>query len=255
MDIRLTFNEDAENYDRWRPHYCKELFQDILAYSQIVQGGQALEIGIGTGQATSPFLEAGCKLTAVELGEDLAEYAQMKFQEYNNFTVHHTSFEEFVGPEDSADLIYSATAFHWIAEQTGYPKVSRLLRNAGTLALFWNRPFAAREDDELHQNIQRIYQTYRPSTAQMIEHDTERYNAISQNLHTYGFRDIQFKLYHLTRRFSSADYISLLNTYSDHRSMPPAAKEQLEDEIQAAIMRFGDVITIYDTIDLHLGRK
>ena len=255
MDIRLTFNEDAENYDRWRPHYCKELFQDIMAYSQIGQGGQVLEIGIGTGQATRPFLEAGCELTAIELGKDLADYSELKFREYNNFAVHHTSFEEFTGPEDSADLIYSATAFHWIPEQIGYPKVSRLLRNDGALALFWNRPFAARENDELHQNIQRIYQKYRPSTAKIIEHDTERYNAISQNLHTHGFRDIQFKLYHLTRTFSSADYISLLNTYSDHRSMTSAAREQLEDEIQAAIMQFGDVLHIYDTIDLHLARK
>lgn len=255
MDKRLTFNEDAVNYDKWRPVYCEELFNDIMAYARIAQGTQAIEIGIGTGQATGPFLEAGCELTAIELGEDLAEYSRSKFREYRNFKVCNTTFEDFACPDDSAELIYSATAFHWIPASTGYPKVSRLLRTEGTLALFWNRPFVGREDDELHQNIQRIYQQYRPSTTKLIEHDTERYNAIDKNLHAYGFRDVQFKLYHVTRTFSSADYIALLNTYSDHRSMPSAVKERFEEEIAAAIMRFGDVLHVYDTIDLHLARK
>lgn len=255
MDHRLTFNEDAANYDKWRPVYCGELFQDIIAYSRIGPGRRAIEIGIGTGQATRPILETGCELAAVELGKNLAEYSQSKFREFNPFKVHHTSFEDFTSQENSADLIYSGTAFHWIPEEIGYPKVLHLLKDGGALALFWNRPFAAREDDELHQQLQRIYQKYRPSAARLIEHDTIKYNAVTQNLHKYGFRDIGFKLYHLTRRFSSADYIALLNTYSDHRSMPAAIKEPFEEEIHAAIMKSGDVLMIYDTIDLHVARK
>ncbi len=35
MDKRLTFNEDVENYDKWRPTYCKELFNDIIQYSEL----------------------------------------------------------------------------------------------------------------------------------------------------------------------------------------------------------------------------
>ena len=56
-ELRMKFDEDEINYDRWRPGYPDELFQ------------AALEVGIGTGQATRPFLEAGCRVTAVELGE------------------------------------------------------------------------------------------------------------------------------------------------------------------------------------------
>ncbi|WP_310829498.1 class I SAM-dependent methyltransferase [Paenibacillus pedocola] len=255
MDKRLTFNEDVENYDKWRPTYCEELFEDIMAYSQIGQGKKALEIGIGTGQATRPFLNTGCELTAIELGKDLAAYSKLKFQEYKNFTVCNTAFEEFEYPDDSVDLVYSATAFHWIPEATSYPKVSKLLKTNGTLALFWNRPFVARENDELHQNIQSIYQKYRPANTKIIENDTERYNYILKTIQGYGFRDVVFKLYHLTRRFPSADYIALLNSYSDHRSMPSAAKEGLEAEIKEAIMNFGDVLSVYDTIDLYLARK
>ncbi|MEK4854723.1 methyltransferase domain-containing protein [Paenibacillus sp. FSL H7-0756] len=255
MDQRLTFNEDSANYERWRPVYCAELFQDIIAYSHIGPGKKAIEIGIGMGQATRPVLETGCELAAVELGRNLAEYTQQKFLEYTGFKVHHTSFEDFAARAGSSDLIYSGTAFHRIPEQTGYPKVLQLLKTGGAIALFWNRPFAARTDDELHQQLQQIYRKFRPGSSPLIEHDTARYNVVSQRLHTYGFREIELKLYHLTRAFSSADYIGFLNTYSDHRGMPAAARLLLEEEIRAAILNSGDVLTVYDTIDLHLARK
>ncbi len=35
MDKRITFNEDVENYDKWRPRYCKVLFDDIIQYSEL----------------------------------------------------------------------------------------------------------------------------------------------------------------------------------------------------------------------------
>ncbi|MNC19267.1 16S ribosomal RNA methyltransferase KsgA/Dim1 family protein [compost metagenome] len=255
MDKRLTFNEDVENYDKWRPAYCEELFKDIMAYSPIRQGKKAIEIGIGTGQATRPFLETGCELTAIELGKDLAEYTRLKFRQYTNFTVYNTAFENFECQDNSIDIIYSATAFHWIPEQIGYLKALKLLKTGGTLAVFWNRPFVSRENDELHQKIQGIYQKYRPSGTKLIENDTERYNNISKTIQTYGFKDVVFKLYHLTRRFSSADYLALLNTYSDHRSMSSIVKEQFEDEIREAIIKSNDVLNVYDTIDLYLARK
>ena len=30
MDKRFTFNEDAMNYEKWRPTYCEELFYVII---------------------------------------------------------------------------------------------------------------------------------------------------------------------------------------------------------------------------------
>ncbi|PJY99740.1 MULTISPECIES: class I SAM-dependent methyltransferase [Bacillus] len=255
MDKRLTFNEDVENYDKWRPTYCDKLFKDILEYSRVGNGKKVIEIGIGTGQATKPFLEKDCELTAVEFGKDLAEYTKSKFREYKNLTVHHSTFEDYNCQEESIDLIYSATAFHWIPEEKGYPKVSKFLKPNGTLALFWNRPFVSRDNDELHQKIQSIYQKYRPSNTKIIENDTDRYNNRLNTIQSYGFKDIVFKLYHLTRVFSSNDYISLLNTYSDHRSMPYEIKKMFEYEIREAIIDSGDKLNVFDTIDLYLARK
>ena len=255
MDKRLTFNEDATNYEKWRPTYCKELFNDIIQYSELTKYKKAIEVGIGTGQATTPFLMTRCDVTAVELGKDLAEYSKEKFKEYENFSVCNTSFEDFKCDSKSVDIIYSATAFHWISEDIGYTKALRLLKDNGTIALFWNKPFVSREDDLLHQKIQNIYQKYRHSDINIVEHDNKRYKKISETIQGYGFRNLEMKLYHQTRKFSAEDYICLLNTYSDHRSMPANTKQLFENEIKNAIIENGNLLNVYDTIDLYLARK
>lgn len=255
MDKRFTFNEDASNYDKWRPTYCKELFSDIIDYSKLDKNKRTLEIGIGTGQATLPFLSTECDLTAIELGENLAEFSKNKFKDYKNFNIKNISFEDFKCNSNTFDLIYSATAFHWIDESVGYPKAFNLLKPNGTLALFWNKPFIGRKDDFLHQRIQDIYEKYKPSNTNPIENDENHYKELLKRLKKYGFKDVKLKLYHQTRIFNSYDYISLLNTYSDHRIMNPKIKEQFEKEIRQAILENNNSLKIYDTIELYLARK
>lgn len=131
----------------------------------------------------------------------------------------------------------------------------RLLKDGGVLALFWNTPFVAREDDALHQQIQALYQRYRSSSFKPIENDPNRYQSISDTITKYGFTDLKCSLFHQTRTFTAEEYIQLLNTYSDHRSMPHPQKRQFEDEISSAIKAFGDCMRVYDTIDLYLARK
>lgn len=59
MDLRFTFNEDVLNYDKMRPTYVKELYENIIQFSNLDSNKNALEIGIGTGQATLPFFKHG----------------------------------------------------------------------------------------------------------------------------------------------------------------------------------------------------
>ena len=53
---RTHFDEIVLDYDRVRPEYPAEMFEDAIAYAG---GNKALEIGAGTGKATGPFLQAG----------------------------------------------------------------------------------------------------------------------------------------------------------------------------------------------------
>lgn len=255
MDLRLKFNEDVENYDKHRPKYPKELFLDIINYSKISSSCNVLEIGIGTGQATLPFLQSGCKVTALELGDNLAEYVKDKFGEYKKFEVINSDFMEYPIETNSFELVYCATAFHWIPLEEGYLKARNVLKDDGTIALFWNHPFPNRPDDISNIANKKIYDKYRPSDKEIIEFSKNDCQKHIDELERFGFKDITSKLYNRKRTLTSEEYISLLNTYSDHRALPVEIKSDFELDMKNAIDEVGGRINIYDTVDLYLARK
>lgn len=255
MILAETFNEDAANYDKWRPTYCQQLFGDIIEYANLKNGQIAVEIGIGTGQATRPFLELGCSVKAIELGKNLAAYSRNKFRDNCNLNIVNCSFEDYMCLDASVDIVYSATAFHWIPEAIGYSKIHRMLKDGGALALFWNRPSPEEPGGALDLRIQKIYKKYMPPGIKQSENDTERYRRIAGAIGKYGFRDIEVKLYHGTRSFSADDYVGLLRTYSDHIALNPDSKLVFEAAIKHAVRQSGDIIHLHDTMDLFLARK
>ena len=74
MELRTVFDTIPEHFDRYRPRYCAELFDALIAYAEIASGKSVLELGPGTGQATEPVLNTGCDYHAIELGEHLFEF-------------------------------------------------------------------------------------------------------------------------------------------------------------------------------------
>jgi 16S rRNA A1518/A1519 N6-dimethyltransferase RsmA/KsgA/DIM1 with predicted DNA glycosylase/AP lyase activity len=153
MDLRLTFNEDAPNYDKLRPTYTDELFDDTIRFSSLSRNKRVLEIGIGTGQATLPFLKTGCKVTAIEIGDKLAQFSREKFTEFKSFEVINQDFESVQLDENAYDLVYSASAFHWIPQEIGLPKIYGLLKSGGVFAWFSIQPVPAQEHTHIHEAL------------------------------------------------------------------------------------------------------
>lgn len=255
MDKRLTFNEDVYNYDKYRPSYPKELYEAVFHYSKLDSDCRVLEIGVGTGQATVPFLEKGFDVTAVELGKDLSTFVKEKFSRYNNFRVMNDDFIFCNFPENSFDLIYCATAFHWLPEKERYEKVKKLLKPNGVLVLFWNHPFPNRKDDAGNMASKAVYDKYRPADKELEEFCEKDLKKYTDELTEYGFADIESRLFHRIRTLSTNDYIHLINTYSDHRLLDKTTKELFEKDMAKAIDNAGGKINIYDTIDLYMARK
>lgn len=255
MDLRKTFNTDEYNYDKSRPDYPKELFEDIFDYTNLLDNSNVLEIGIGTGQATLPFLNKGCNVTAVELGDKLARYCAQKFSHFDNFNIINSDFIEADLPEKSFDLIYSATAFHWIPNDSGYAKIKSLLKSYGAVALFWNHPFVSNANNKTNLASMAVYKKYRPNDKTPVEFDSTKCQEQINELKHYGFTNIKSKEYKRIRRLTSDEYISLIKTYSDHNALPEKVRNTFEKEMKQAIDDVGGVINIYDTIDLYFGRN
>ena len=257
--LNWTFDTVADTYEKLRPGYTDELYQTLFEYKPINNLSRVVEIGIGGGQATLPFLKTGCKLTAVDYGENFCEICREKFKVYPNFSAVSGKFEDIdIGNE--YDLTYSASAFHWIPEAIGYKKVYDMLKDGGVFARFANHPYRDKERPELSAEMDRIYAEYyytyhNKEPKPPVEYTGSQAHDRALIAEKYGFTDIGHKLYYRTRTFSAKEYIMLLGTYSDHIAIEETIRNEFFSKIENAINRHGGEITIYDTIDLQLARK
>lgn len=256
---KRSFDKVVQAYDRRRPRYVPELFDAISQFARLTPDSRLLEVGCGTGQATEPFLNRGCSVTAVELGKNMAAYVKEKFRNFPNFHVFNQPFEEFAGEEGGYDLLYSATAFHWIAPETGYPKALRLLKPGGTLALFWTRPTLA-PNQPLTREINALYagkyaRYFPPDEAKKPESRGRLFEKIQREIECFGFTELSFQLFHGTRVMTGREYAELLDTYSDHRTLEEPVKREFYHAVQSAIESHGDRLELLDTMDLYLARK
>lgn len=140
MDFRTIFEQVPDEFDKWRPRYCDELFKDLIEYAHLDSNKEVLEIGPGTGQATEPILKTGCSYKAIELGASFSEIMSNKFASYKNFSIVNADFETYPFESEGFDLVYSAAAFQWIPERIGYPKAYDILKSGGSFAMFMMRP-------------------------------------------------------------------------------------------------------------------
>lgn len=255
-----TFDTVASTYEKLRPGYPEQLYQMLLDYMPIDESSNVVEVGIGGGQATLPILETGCNLTAVEYGENFSELCIKKFKDYRNFSVITGKFENTDFAEAMYDLVYSASAFHWIPEALGYTKVFSMLKSGGAFVRFANHPYRDKGNPELSREIDNIYDKYYYkfyNRQQKKENEYSKEQAIQRAkiAEHYGFSDIKYALFHRTRTFSAKEYIALLGTYSDHIAIEESIRKDFFNRIEEAINKYGGSITIYDTIDLQLARK
>ncbi len=259
MGNEKYFDENVVQYDRYRPRYTVELYKDIIDFASITEESKILEIGCGTGNATLPFIQTGAKVTAVELGENLSQYTMQKFCSYENFNVVNTRFEDYSSRE-KYNLIFAATAFHWIKPEYAYARCKELLTPNGVLATFWNTPRISRRNDKLYSEIQSLYAEYLPDSKEESEAllDSKWYalrcSRLNGYFEIYGFDHTKFKIYRDTRTFTADDYVGLLHTYSDHMVLNPEKRHDFFDKIQAVIKKHGK-IDLIDTVDLYMGRS
>jgi len=263
---RTHFDEIVVNYDKARPEYPDKLFKDVFEYAGAKKSMKALEIGAGTGKAALPFLNAGYDITAVEMGANMSEFLLEKFRVYKNFNVINSTFEDALLEDGIYDLIYAASAFHWVDQKIGFPKVLRLLKNNGTFALFRYNTIPS-VGEELREEIQAVYEKYyssyytakkRPdikSREEFAQPSEILHNYGFENMGNYGFRDVQLKFYDKEMNFSADEYIALCDTLADHRGLPEENKSALYAGIKEAIEKHGGRHRENWVFQLYIGRK
>ena len=162
---RNSYDQVAPLYDRARPTYPAALFDDIVDYANLAEDARILEIGCGSGQATVPMAARGYAIDCIELGAQLAAIAREKLAQFPKARVINADFETVNLPACHYDIVFAATAFHWLDPTVRFKKAHELLKPAGTLALFWHRPVLTDVSWHAVNALQQVYTRVVPAMA------------------------------------------------------------------------------------------
>jgi SAM-dependent methyltransferase len=234
--LRATFEEVPELYDRARPLYPPELFEDLVAYGDLRGGSRVLEIGCGTGQATLPLAERGLEVVCVELGAGLAAVARRKLARFPRVEVVHAVFEDWEAEDASFDAVVAFTAFHWVDPEAKYAKPARLLRPGGALAVAETDHVQVEGGDPFWAEVQADYDAVVPSEDNRPPPRREEVDDLRAELEETGlFGEVEVRRYLADVTYSAEEYVAVLDTYSPNRAMEPAKRERLFDLIRQRI--------------------
>ena len=249
--LRRTFDSAASLYDSQRPGYPEALIQDIILLSQIPRGGDILEIGCGTGQATEPFAQDGYHITCLELGTHLADVARHKFHSNGNVTIISKPFESWDPTDQQYDLVIAATSFHWIDPEVRFIKAAQLLRPSAALAVFTNQHI--RKNEGFFARVQDIYRRHAPALCQ-TKAEVDQSAQLEPGIDL--FEQPIIKRYLWEMRYTADEYVALLGTYSNHIALPEPQREELFHAIIQLIRDnfSGSVIKHYES-ELLLRKK
>lgn len=82
--VQEWFDKWSKTYDEYLPHFpvYKKIVEIILENANITKGAKVLDIGIGTGNiALSIFSRTPCKITGVDISDEMMNIAKVKAKE------------------------------------------------------------------------------------------------------------------------------------------------------------------------------
>jgi SAM-dependent methyltransferase len=141
---RPDFDTLAGDYAQFRTSYSEELFDTIARYGALSQGARVLDLGCGTGLGMASYLRRGLEVVGIDVASVMMEQAKASLPPGSRASFVEGSAEELPFDAASFDLVSCAQAFHWFEPRAAFSECARVLRQGGTLAVFWKH--AARTD-------------------------------------------------------------------------------------------------------------
>jgi SAM-dependent methyltransferase len=220
-------------YQRARPEYPPALYERLLEVTGLEPPSRLLEVGCATGKATLPLARLGFCITALEPGPSLAAAARANLNNYD-VEVIETRFEDWDPGGAAFDMVFAATAWHWVDPSVRHAKAAAVLRPGGYLALWGAGHVIPYNGDPFFDEIQEVYDeigeglppgwvTPRPSE---LADDSQEIEASGY------FKVLEVWQYDWETVHNADSYIDLLNTFSGHIAMAPWQRDRLYGEIR-----------------------
>ena len=261
MSTGIPLDFIAENYDRARPSYPKRLFSDLFHYIGNTHRESnrlaTIEIGPGTGQATSALLKRGATVAAIEPAPDLATFLRAKFPEEPYLVVINERFEDAPLPEGITDLVIAAASFDCLNRDTRYDKTLALLRPGGVLAIVQEHHVTSETDRGYFNASKPIYAQYfdgEDSNALLDENITPA--EVNEIISTHAFENVELFRYKFDLEYSTTLYADLVRSYSKTQQMPSEMRESFIAALVSLIdNQFEGYVVQPTVLTLLLARK
>ena len=258
---RTSFDAAAQLYDDARPGYPEQMVDTVLAYAQLQAGARALEIGAGTGQATSQFAWRGIPVHAVEPGAAMADVIREKFDGSGlEVTVETADLETAALEPGSFDLAFASTSWHWLTPGVRWTIVADAIKPGGTLAAFWNIPHWRRTTlvsalDAVYERSGADLTQLGPMAAAEVEHSALMGEWANDAPDREAFTDYRGGQFEWSETYGADEYVALLGSYGDHLTLEPSVREPLLAGIAAVIDGSGGEIELPYTTHLLVARR
>jgi SAM-dependent methyltransferase len=254
---KIWYSDAARSYDRTRPHYPQDKIDRLISLTSLTQNSRILEIGCGPATATVSFANIGCPLVCLEPNPNFYRLARHNCQSYSQIEIINTSLEEWQLETARFDVVFSATAFHWIPAAIGYPKVAAVLKDDGYFILLWNGQLLP--NTEIARSLVEVYQKFAPDLVayEDIQTQKESLYSLGKMLQDSGLFTVpSYEESVIDVTYSVEDYLLLLSTYSPYialdlesrRSLFLGLREKLDREV-------GDRLQLSYVSAFHLSQK
>jgi SAM-dependent methyltransferase len=231
--LAATFDRAAELYQRARPAYPAALYERLLAVTGLAPPARLLEVGAATGKATLPLARRGFSITCLEPGPALAAVARTALAG-GDVEIVQQRFEDWDPGEARFDLVYAATAWHWIDPDVRYRKASAVLVPSGHLAVWDAVHVVPYDGDPIFEDLQVVYDEIGESrtTDLVLPRPRERPD-ISADIESSGlFEVVDVVQYDWETIYDADGYIDLLSTFSGHIAMEGWQRDRLFGELR-----------------------
>lgn len=252
-----TFDQIAELYDAGRREPPAWIYEALFASTDLDPiHARILEIGCGTGKSTLPLARRGCRVTALEMGSNLARLARQNLAGFPLVEVVNAPFENWSAPE-AFDLVIAITAWHWLDPALRYQRAAAALKPGGILAFTETEHIFPADYDPFFKQIQDSYEAIGVSRLPWPPPPVDTIPDMSAEIQQSGlFDDIRVIRRVWTEQFTADEHIALMSTASDHRLMQPAQREQLFSDMKRLIdARPSGRVVKHNLTLLHLARK